>query len=219
EGYRYTKSEGAQTISWDNPPFTILAPRTREIWIAADGSGRIREQPGEPIFLSEADRQAWREAGEPQLSEPVDQDFEPGGYPITDPPSADPIFLRGVVLARAIQADAPLNAEMFVIVGDMLRETAADPELRAGLYRVAATIDGIELLGETRDRAGRPGVAVGMTADYSGLKERNELIFDPGSSALLGEVRVVVEQWGNIPAGTVVGYNTYLESKVVPELP
>jgi len=74
EGYLYTRKEalwGFQAAEW-----MYLRPLVREDWVAADGSGRIRETVGELIFLSEADRQAW-EAGD-FTPYALNEDFGPG---------------------------------------------------------------------------------------------------------------------------------------------
>jgi len=82
---------------------------------------------------------------------------------------------------------------------------------------VAARIPGVELVGPVSDRAGRAGIAVAMRDEANRI--RHMLIFDPETSALLGEEEIVLE--GNVldyPEGTVIGYATYLESAVVDEI-
>lgn len=220
-GYRYTKSEGAWLgIVMGERSYRMLLPITREIWIAPDGSGRIWETRGEPVFFTQEDREQWIAAGS-RDQEAIRQDFGPGGLSTggTGGLPTEPALLRAVILARALGTSVPANVEMFIIVGDLLRETVAEPALRAALYRVAATIDGIELVGEVTDRAGRRGVALGIATDYWGGLIRRQLVFDPRTWELLAEEEVVVEATDGIPAGTVIGYNTYLESRVVAALP
>jgi len=111
---------------------------------------------------------------------------------------------------------------MFTLVADALRDTdGAAPDsslaLRVALYEVAARIPGAELVGPATDRVGRHGVAVAYVD--SKIHERHELIFDPKTSALLGEEYVELE--GNsygYPAGTVTGCATYGSSAVVNRL-
>ncbi|HZV73906.1 MAG TPA: hypothetical protein VFF79_09355 [Conexibacter sp.] len=96
--------------------------------------------------------------------------------------------------------------EMFTIVGDWLRAAPALPSaLRAALYRVAARLPDVELLGEARDTRGRPGVAVAQVD--AGL--RRELVFDPQTAQLLMERTV------NADSGALVWEATYVESGVV----
>ncbi len=71
------------------------------------------------------------------------------------------------------------DSELFVIVGDLLRESPAPPALRKALWQVAARIPGIELIGAVTDHAGRAGVAV--------ERNGNRYVLDPDSGRLLEE--------------------------------
>jgi hypothetical protein len=84
---------------------------------------------------------------------------------------------------RRLDGGPRTAAEDFVHVGDFLRGTDARPALRAALYRAAALIPGVQLLGTVRDHDGRRGFGVAFTRH--GV--RNELIFSPRTAALLGE--------------------------------
>jgi len=113
---------------------------------------------------------------------------------------------------EASATDNPVTIQMFTLIGDSLRETAATPAQRAALYQVAARLPGVELVGSVKDRAGRPGVAVALS-DHA---VRSTLIFDPVTSALLAEEQAVLA--GNpygYPASTRTGYATYLVQKIV----
>ncbi|MDA8217843.1 MAG: CU044_5270 family protein [Dehalococcoidales bacterium] len=228
-GYRYLKSEEmylACTAGAGPEPASMLCatdPKGREIWIAPDGSGRIREAAGERTFLSEGDRSAWAAAGLPTSASTTSQDFGPGELMYEDFAGlpTDPSALAAVIRQRAEQADPPVDVEMFVVVGDLLRQPGVPPEVRSALYKVAASIPGVELVGDMVDRAGRQGVAVAKTTDYWGAKERLVLIFDPATSALLGEEQVLLERadWTDATPPVVIGYATYLESSLVESLP
>jgi hypothetical protein len=94
--------------------------------------------------------------------------------------------------------------------------------VRAALYRVAAGLNGVELVGSVNDRAGTTGTAVSMTnAQSSRGLERRVLIFDPRTSALLGEEDVLLHKvdWLDAEPPIVIGYNTYLVSDVVAAIP
>jgi hypothetical protein len=203
--------------------WSVLVPSEREIWIAPDGSGRIREVGGRPRFLSDAQRAAWVAAGSPALP-PVgrasDETFAPHQLRYFHSASlpTDPKELRRLIEARKVPGigGPPGEAETFELIGEMLRETDLRPALRAAIYEVCAELPGIELLGPVRDPAGREGTGVAFTDRSRGI--RHELIFDPADSALLGERDIVVGGWDKtlqVPAGTVVGYASYLESRVL----
>jgi hypothetical protein len=76
------------------------------------------------------------------------------------------------------------DAELYVVVGDMLRESPAPPALRAALYRVIATIPGVRLIGPVTDPSGRRGVAV-ERAIGGGIVDR--YVFDPADARMLAE--------------------------------
>jgi len=226
-GYRYTKTDemylNMMVSQGGEPTIAVLVPKTRTIWIAPDGSGRIRETAGVMVFLSEHSRSAWRAAGSPPLGRAINQDFGPQKLSFEDLSRlpTDPSALASVIRERAQRADPPLYDEMFVIVGDLLREQTAPPQVRAALYKVVSGIPGVELVGQVHDRADRQGVAVAKTSTYTGVKRRHVLIFDPRTSALLAEEDVILEpvSWIDTKPPVVIGYATYLESGIVESLP
>ena len=94
------------------------------------------------------------------------------------------------------------DAELFVIVGDLLRESPASPALRQALWEVAARIPGVTLVGAVTDSAGRAGVAV----------ERGDqrYVLDPNDGRLLEESSGSSAPAPEAPGGTA-WRATYLE--------
>ncbi len=244
DGYRHTKSEGAWLVGeggWPDRPNGIwaLVPVTRELWVKPDGSGRLIETRGEPIWFGPADKAAWVASGSP-LPSPEHTDVRfvatpPGvapGTPQVWPGSlmghqdvealpTDPAALRQVIDQRAAAGGGSTDYERFTIVGDLLRETVAAPQVRAALYRVAAGLGGVQLIGSVTDRAGRTGTAVAMTsAESSRGLERRVLIFDPRTSVLLEEQDTLLHRvdWLDADPPIVIGYATYLVSDIVPTI-
>jgi hypothetical protein len=219
----YTKSESLNESTWvlgngdGTSTFTRLQPVTREAWIGVDGSGRLRETTGHGSFPTPADEAAWEAAGSPDLGEgkTSDETFAAGpqGLSFLDLSGlpTDPDALRVAIEARQIEGGPPGDAETFTIIGDLLRETYASPELRAALYEVAASLPSVELVGHTTDATGRPGIAVA----YPSGAARNELIFDPQTAALLGESTIATGKDPGVPAGTILSSSVYLVSGVV----
>ena len=234
--YLYTASVGVELISQvhDQQPtpgasgpsgaaqqtFSVLAPVTRQVWIAADGSGRLLQSYGTPSFLTPTDRAAWVADGEPAVLQPssnVDSLEAKGalsGPNLAGLPT-DPTALLADIEARKVE-DAPAGESYtFKIVGDLLRETDASPALRAALYKAAAEIPGVALVGTVSDAVGRSGTAVA----YTGNGERDELIFDPTTSALLGEEVVVTDPSQlcqlDVSVGTVISETSYVTTGVV----
>jgi hypothetical protein len=109
---------------------------------------------------------------------------------------------------RRIDGGPDTPAEDFVHVGDFLRETDASPALRAALYRAAALIPGVKLLGTAKDHFGRQGLGVALTTN--GV--RNELIFSSQTAALMGE-----QSTGSTPGSN--SWAVYLNSSVVDNQP
>lgn len=246
DGYRHTTSKGAYLSGVGGGPdhpngVWALVPVSREIWIKSDGSGRIVESRGEPIWFGPADRAGWQAVGSPDLRgtpfsdtrfgptppgvDPWDPQPWPGSlyYENVDALPTDVATLRRMIDERAAaNGGGATDYERFTIVGDLLRETVAAPKVRAALYRVAASLHGVELVGAMTDRAGRTGTAVSMTTDQSsrGL-ERRVLIFDPQTSSLLAEEDVLLHKvdWLDAEPPLVIGYNTYLVSDIVPTIP
>jgi len=187
----YTKSEIVQTILYSpasgEQRFEFILPEARQIWIGPDGSGRLTESAGHVTFPTGQDRTRWIKAGSPDLGTGLvaHQTYGPGGLQFVDLSKVptDPGDLLAAIRRRTIIGGPPGDWETFSIIGDLLRETYASAALRAALYEVAADLPGVQYGGVVRDALGRDGVAVA----YSHNGVRDELIFDPRTSRVLGE--------------------------------
>lgn len=216
----YTKSESVyETVTASPHGFVPIAfqPSTREIWISPDGSGRILDDSGHLFFARHADAVYYYNAYRNQMdlmNGHVSDDHEGdlGYIDLSDVPT-DPAQLKQLIDSRKLEGGPPGNAETFQIIGDLLRDTSAPPAVRSALYTVVSELPGVELIGPTHDQIGRPGTGVAYVS--RGL--RNELIFDPQTSALLAEQQSVVEtsRWNPFPPGSVIGWAAYLASGIV----
>lgn len=185
----------------------------REVWIAADGSGLLRESRGPTTFPTAADRTRCRSIihGSTAASGPsnlwfADGCFELGPGGDLQSLSTNPRVL--LVQMRRIDGGPRTAAEDFVHIGDFLRETDASPKLRATLYEAAALIPGVRLLGVVHDHLGRKGLGIALT--HRGV--RTELILNRRTAALMGEQAV----------GSRLGddyWAVYLNSRVVNRHP
>jgi hypothetical protein len=181
----------------------------------------VRQVSGKPRFISAEQRAGWVAAGSPPLPRAGQvEDSALSGASILDASElpTDPATLRRMLEAREIQGvgGPPGEAETFTLIGDMLRESYLPAAVRAAIYQLTAELPGVELLGEVDDPVGRPGTGIAYTDRRRGT--RHELIFDPATSALLGEQESIVRSgvFGfKDPPGTPIGYAAYLESKVV----
>ena len=242
--YSYTRAETLYGgTSTDNPPFTYFTKSMRETWVAADGSGRVRELPSAPIFLGERDRRRLLESGD-QLSspEPTDRRVRAHYQPVSaailaaDPTTldlrqldqlvsavaqlpTDPDRLEAIIRAYAEKKDPPVESAMFGEISDLLNSPYASAELRATLYRVLARVDGVNLAGATHDPAGRAGVALNAPVGYSDAT-RQRLVIDPQTGRVLAAETVLTKRvdWVDAEPGTVIQSIVYLNEGWVDSL-
>jgi len=193
--YFYTRSREAVLDATGEP--AAMTVHLRQTWIGANGAGRARVVTSGQVEDSAL-------TGQPFLD--------------TSELPTRPGALRKLIEAREIPLvdGPPGEAETFTLIGDMLRNTYLPPAFRAALYRVVAELPEVELMGEARDPVGRMGTGVAFTKG----SVTHQLIFDPKTSALLGERDVAARQMPEFqaPAGTEISSTAYLESKVVDSL-
>jgi hypothetical protein len=174
----------------------LPAPRLRRIWLSVDGTrpGLLRE-PGNPTALDPNPR--------PSLNAPT--------YRLLQSLPTNPHNLLERLYTDTKGSGPNPQQEVFVTIGDLVRESIAPPKVRAALNQAAALIPDVELVPSAVDAAGRHGVAVARTHDG----ERTELIFDRTTLQFLGERVVVVESRTGFPAGSVIGTSAVLRSAIV----
>jgi hypothetical protein len=192
-------------------------PVTREDWIRPDGSGRYHEVGRHLKFIRSQDRAyAHKHYSRQYIDGYTDnQEHGPGlpNYNELSKLPTDPTQLKPMIENRTVEPGPPGDFETFQIIGDLLRDTDAPPALRAALYTIASQLPGVQLVGATHDQLGRPGT--GVAYDFAG--QRNELIFDPQTSALLAEQTSVTRRSRLYPfhPGTLISWTSYLASGIV----
>lgn len=195
--YSKIKTFTTQTAA-GQPMYRFQIWRIQERWVAPDGSGRVRSQFNEITFPTAEDEEAWRAAGSPSLQPrggTVDELRESGDLAYEDfsdlPVDTDLLF--AVIEERAGTAGPGKDAEMFIVIGDLLRFTGPSPDLRASLFRVASRIPGIEVVQQAEDPEGRVGIGMALTYDDgNGSLVRVNRVFDQQTTHLLGETTTVV---------------------------
>ncbi len=186
-------------------PITTQLVQTR--WYE-DLSGRIVMSVGESYY---ADR-----PGEPVLTEGApaagtvlhDVRFAPGEFDTAVPfivgdSVAD---MRAVLAAEGLENDADAARTIDVISGLLSDWTLTNSQQRA-LFDILQDKGGIEVAGETRDRAGRDVIAF-RTVTSDGHFERL-LLASIQTGRVLGLETIRVRPIGNIPAGTVISYTLW----------
>jgi hypothetical protein len=217
--------------------WTLVGPSTTETWTSPVGSGRQRVVDGRSRFISPASRRTClRFANRARACHPArqrqrvsDRRFPAGGLPhanlnqLPTEPGALLRFLRhrdvfGPPPYSTTKPGSRSNASVFWTIGELLGRSAYDsPKLRAALYRVASALPGVELLGPTRDGAGRDGI--GVAYNFRPTGNLVVLIFDPDTTQLLEQRDIVLAGRGQrqlqVPPRTTVSHTTYLSSGVV----
>jgi RNA polymerase sigma-70 factor (ECF subfamily) len=222
--YLYTDSEGlteSDTYAGGRTCVVDLIDH-RRIWIATDGSGALAETLSGARFTPVSGEMTLAEdqsnCSDLQITDPASQDssstntFAAGGlsFPTENwkALSTDPATL----LKQIHQLDGGPNdpGELFVNVGDFLRESDAPPAIRAALYKAAALIPGVQLIGQQTDQFGRTGL--GLDFPYPNGKVHSVLIIDQSTAALMAE-----EYYA--PDGTLSSWTAYRPSRIVDTLP
>jgi hypothetical protein len=216
--YQYTNSVSMNTVTFaEAANFSVNYDQQRQIWVSPNGSGRLVQTWSNPTFITAKDRENWIRSGSPTLAlTPIDQTFAAGNLTLgpTDLWSlpTDPTKLAALITNRTIEAGPPGAYEDFVQIGDLLRATDAPPALRAALFNVASTLPGVRLLGSMKDHYGRTGIGLAMVgAPVIGFPSSSgllEFIFDPTTSALLGE-QVLTSSPPSGATKLVVGTSTH----------
>jgi hypothetical protein len=77
------------------------------------------------------------------------------------------------------------QAQMLILIGQVLAHPLASPQLRSALYSVAGRLPGVTIREDVEDAVGRPGTALSFTQRIGRTTNRHELIFDPATSETL----------------------------------
>jgi hypothetical protein len=241
--YAYSRAETlTAAMSNDDPPYTVLVARTTETWLAADGSGVIREGPGRLVFPGPRDRARWLADGAPPLAgHGGDQPFRaeaPGlaaegqrnpadldaatldalmNAPAALPTDAD--RLERLVRAYAKTKDPPIESAMFNQLTELASESWGAAPLRAAAYRVLARLNGVTLAGDVHDPLGRRGVGLDAPVGYT-HDVRTRLIIDPRTGDVLAMQTVLLRaaDWIDAAPGAVIGQTVYVRSGWADEL-
>jgi hypothetical protein len=157
----------------------------REQWIAPDGSGRLRRDDGRSAVS--------------------DEHFGPGGLLAG--------FVREGGMPEVIRSSGSGGKDAVGVlraVADLWGRQVLSPRQQADLLLILADQAGLSVLGETTDRAGRVGVAIGAE-HREGAGERLVLVFAPSTGALL-DVESIVLKDSDLPvkAPATIEYTVWL---------
>ena len=195
--------------------YTLVTRLHIRTWIGRNGGMFRLSEVVASDFATESDRQVWEETDGspiPQAGEVRRDQTRPGESSWVDlrhlPENASTLLTE--LRSGSVVPRAPGDAEVFLLVGQLLAQGDGPPEVRAALFRAAARLNGVEVLGDLPDPIGRPGLALAM--DVGSF--RTQLIVDPETAHLLaielydiasdGSVAAEPQSWSSYRLPTVV---------------
>lgn len=200
----YVDSKVSYANSGEGTKTRIDPPHRQEVWMSVDGLhvGLVRQ------------------AGMGAHSVPVDVKPGKAGWDVSSfynhvrtlPTDADAMYDYLATTAPKYGGDDK-NQAMFVLVGDLLRDSIVPPKQSAALFRAVARIPGVTTVEGVKDATGRPGVAIARTDPYNPL--RDEWIFDAKTYEFLGEREVATKDNAGVKKGTVTANTAVLRRAVV----
>ena len=195
------------------PPYTVISRLHLRTWIAGDGSTVRVTEVIASRFASEADRRTWEEAGRPKVPRAGDRTeamsragqgfwLDLGRIP------REPDELLAALRSGQVVPRPPGDEQVFLLIGELLAQGDAPPDLRASLLEAATGLGDVREVGDVTDALGRGGRALSV----DGASLRTQLIFDPATAELLSielydldGIADVPRSWIAFRPATVVG--------------
>jgi hypothetical protein len=213
---------------------STTAPKVRlrveqQLWFSAGRTGLTRSRVLSLHFASSAARRAWEHDGRPSFSTKPQRIGALGagrylfgnieltrGQLLTFTTNPRKLYRRlYAAFHRRSYAAGGSAHEVFVEIGDQLRNRPTPAPQRAALYRALALVPGIKLVGAITDSIGRHGEAVAYT-DH-GVED--ELIFDPKTATMLEERTIAAARNPlQLTAGTIISSTTYIQRAVTNKI-
>ncbi len=110
----------------------------------------------------------------------------------------DPDQLRDQLYKDTSGRGRSHDGEVLVNIADALRSGVVPAGLRAALFRVLETVPGVDIVQRHADGQ----ISIGRLETRDG--QREEIIIDPATGIYVGERTLQVQEFGSIPAGTVI---------------
>lgn len=226
QSYAYTESNSTflgvappDGIDGRSRPLAYLLPLTRETWIGSDGAFQIRTTAHTPVFFSAGDETDYYTAGQDTIDR-INVTVTATGTGLTSVlDEQDWPTTPGQLMAAITQVlpDGRAPSQDAAIVGlalDLIRETAASPELRAAVLRLMAALDDIVLTQRLPDGGG----TFNMTYDQP---QPTSLTFTlSGDGALLHVTVIDIDGDTSlgIPPNTIIEDSSYRPTRTVNSL-
>ncbi len=124
----------------------------------------------------------------------------------------DPAAMLALLRQQGAGTKNPVDDETFRRAGELLREASLAPATMAAVFRALSEVSGTTVINGVTDEAGRTGTAVSKTLANG---TRIELIFDPTTSAYLGQRTIATRDYDEIRAGQVLDSSALVKIGIV----
>lgn len=201
---------------------TTVYPTADERWVGSDGAVRVVQRRAEAVrYDGRVDTTASESAAGPLSSD----DFFPGTvdpFAVAGLPT-DTDGMESALLDHMPQefAEAPEYRDTVLVESavDLSRTSIVPQDVASAMLTVLSDAPTIQLLGDTTDRLGRPGVAVALPDSLSkdsGIEAVTVLIISPTDGQLLGtEVVTLDDPTIDVDEPTVTGFTTITDRRWV----
>lgn len=172
-----------------------LIPTLNETWLSPDGSFRLIERTGKPLtadgrgVAKHAVEGLKARADESQPADSVDPTLL-SSLP-TDPVQLRPALLKATECDRD-EAGSPRALCLFARVEEYNSNYVVPPRVTAALWDLIADQRATKLLGEVKDRAGRPGVGISLIPSDRN-QFRQVVIASPETGQVLGFEEILIK--------------------------
>lgn len=216
----------SETTTDDDTTTTTVYPTADEWWVGPDGSARSVQRRAEAVgYDGRVDTTASGSAAGPVSSD----DFFPGSvaapFAVAELPT-DPEGVESALLDRMPQeyAENPAYHDTVLVesAADLSRTFIVPQDVASAMWTALSDAPTIQLLGDTTDRLGRPGVAVAVPDSLSkdsGIEAVTVLIISPTDGQLLGTETVTLDDPTiDVDEPTVTGFTTVVDRSWVAAL-
>jgi hypothetical protein len=223
--FAYTRSEhvalvggpGDQFPGIDDEQVAYLLPTTRESWTRSDGFVQLVTTNNPPIFFDPRVEAAYYQAGHDRIDGvgdtvisvfgEVEDAFAGVEWP-TDREELAGVLEEWVHLGPG---EPPREVQLLQLVAAILRERILEPDIRAALIEVLATLD---------FQVTAANNIVTVTVDYQQQAPLRYSVSLDGEANLRSESTTLLDTTDepHIPAGTVISRATYTPPVIVPDL-
>lgn len=194
-----------------------VVPQFNETWLSPDGSLRLTERRGEPLA---ADGRGIPPAGSWDDTPATTDETYPAGSNdpdfVQDLPTDTDGIRNGLLDKVGCEDREPGLGRSFCLFNqiiDLQRNYVIPPKTYSAMWEMLAGEEGIRLLGNVEDRAGREGIGISLISDLA-PQYRNVLIISPTTGELLGSEEILIKTMPaiDIKAPAIMSFTAFLEA-------